>query len=110
MHLYQLETFMWVAALKNFHAAAVRLNVTQPGVSARISALEAELGMKLLTRRQREVTLTKDGHEFMRYAQEVLRLTAELKSRKPSLDSGERTIRIGMVGTLSHAMLTPLVN
>ena len=38
-----LETFVTVANLGSFHAAADRLNVSQATVSSRISALETEL-------------------------------------------------------------------
>lgn len=109
MHINQLETLLQVAARKSFHAAAERLRITQPAVSARIAALEAELGMTLLDRRGREVSLTKDGVEVSRYAQEVLRLTDDLRKRHPALAPDRRSVRLGIVGTLAYAWLTPLV-
>lgn len=109
MHLNQLETFMWIATLRNFHAAAARLNLTQPGISARIAALELELGRRLFTRRKRKVALTKDGVDFLHYAQEVLRLTTSLRSTRSTPELRHQTLRIGMVDTLSHAILPALV-
>lgn len=108
MHLNQLETFLWVAALRNFHAAARRLNLTQPGISARIAALESELGRRLLSRRGGRVTLTRDGDGFLRYAREVLRLTAVLRSKEASDAGGIATIRVGMVGTVARVLLPSL--
>lgn len=109
MHTNQLETFLWVAALKNFHAAAGRMNLTQPAISARIAALEAEIGSKLLNRNGTSVTLTREGQDVMRYAQEMLRLTKELRRRKPAPDSGQKTVKIGIVETLAYAWLSELV-
>jgi len=109
MHLNQLETFLWVASLKSFHAAAARLNLTQPAISARIAALEAEFGRQLLSRRGGQVTLTRDGVEVMRYAQEVLRLTQSLKRGETDRDTAQRTIRIGLVETLAYAWVADLI-
>jgi DNA-binding transcriptional LysR family regulator len=109
MHVHQLETFLWVAALKSFRAAASRLNLTQPAISARIAALEEELGIQLLSRRGREVTLTQEGVTALRYAEEVLRLTRSLKNELPDLGTNERTVRIGIVETLAYAWLPALM-
>lgn len=108
MHLNQLETFLWVAALRNFHAAARRLNLTQPGISARIAALEIELGRRLLSRRGGRVTLTREGDGFLRYAREVLRLTADLRSTEASGEASPGTVRVGMVGTVARFLLPHL--
>ena len=43
--LNQLEAFYWIARLGGFHAAATRLNLTQPTVSLRIRGLEEALGL-----------------------------------------------------------------
>lgn len=51
--------------------AAIELNVTQPAVSRRIAALEADLGRPLLDRRTKPLTLNQDGLELF----EVLRST-----------------------------------
>lgn len=109
MHLNQLETFLWVAALKSFHAAAARLNLTQPAISARIAALEGEFGKQLLSRRGGQVALTPEGIDVMRYAQEVLRLTHDLKCGETDRERTQRTIRIGIVETLAYAWVADLI-
>ena len=50
MNYKRLETFIRVAKLGNFRKAAELMHTTQPAISARISALESELGVKLFTR------------------------------------------------------------
>ena len=53
-----LETFLWVANLRSFRGAAERLHTTQPAVSMRIAQLENDLGVRLLERDRRAVSLT----------------------------------------------------
>ena len=50
--LNQLEAFYWIARLGGFHAAATRLNLTQPTVSLRIRGLEEALGRQALRARR----------------------------------------------------------
>jgi DNA-binding transcriptional LysR family regulator len=61
VEIVDLETFIAVAALGSFSAAARQLNLTQPSVSGRIQRLEAALGAKLLVRTTRKVELTRRG-------------------------------------------------
>ena len=80
MNLRQLETFYWVAKLGSFSAAADRLNATQSTVSMRIQDLERDFGHTLFDRGRRGARITAMGRELMRYAEEVLRLAAEMIS------------------------------
>jgi DNA-binding transcriptional LysR family regulator len=57
----ELETFLTVARLGSFSAAALALNVTQPSITSRVQRLEAALGTRLLIRTTRKVELTKAG-------------------------------------------------
>jgi len=50
MDFQQLKIFLNVAALKSFSRAAERMYISQPSVSARIKALEEELGALLFDR------------------------------------------------------------
>lgn len=70
--LPDLQAFTAVAALGSFRAAAQSLHLSQPALSRRIDKLEAALGVKLLERTTRRVSLSNTGREFARKAQSLL--------------------------------------
>ena len=72
MEIKQLETFVSVAKNLNFSKAAEMLYISQPTVSANISSLEKILGVQLLVRNTKEVSLTKAGLDFLPYAKQIL--------------------------------------
>lgn len=59
--LAELETFIAVAELGSFSAAAQLLHLGQPSVTSRVQRLEATLGTRLLVRSTRKVETTADG-------------------------------------------------
>lgn len=59
-----MEIFYFVAAWKNFSRAALELGVSKGYVSTQITALEKELGVKLLYRTTRYLSLTEEGILF----------------------------------------------
>jgi DNA-binding transcriptional LysR family regulator len=62
------RTFLAVVASGNFVSAAERLHVTQSTVSARIQALEQQLGCILFVRNKAGTTLTPAGRQFEKHA------------------------------------------
>ena len=77
LDLYKLEVFHWVAEFKSFSAAARRLSLRQPTVSAHVRALEDELGAKLFNRTGGKVTPTPLGRTLVESARKVLALKKE---------------------------------
>ena len=72
MELHQLEYFVAVAEEASFTRAAARVHVAQPGVSAQVRRLEAELGQQLLDRSGRSVRLTEVGAAVLPFARAAL--------------------------------------
>ena len=66
------RTFLAVAAAGNFVGAAERLHVTQSTVSARIQALETQLGARLFRRGRGGAELTPAGQRFLRHAKALV--------------------------------------
>jgi DNA-binding transcriptional LysR family regulator len=100
-----LETFVWVATLRSFRAAAEKLNTTQPSVSQRVASLEGSLGVKLFERDRRSVALTSKGVELLDYAQRILDLRQGMLQSAQASRSIEGRIRIGVSETIVHTWL-----
>lgn len=83
------RTFLAIAETGSFVSAATRLNVTQSTVSARVRALEEELGQRLFERGRAGATVTEVGRRFAPYASASVRL-AEQMLHELSLPDGVR--------------------
>jgi putative choline sulfate-utilization transcription factor len=75
--LHALAVFEAVGRHLSFSAAAEQLGTTQPAVSQRISALEAEIGTPLFRRMHRGVVLTPEGEHLHRAVRDSLMLIRE---------------------------------
>ena len=84
MDLGQLEAFVQVSNHRSFSRAAEALFLTQPSVTARIQALERDLGERLFERSGRGVRLTEVGACFFPHAERVLQA---LNSGRDAIDS-----------------------
>ncbi len=73
------RTFLTVVAAGNFSAAAARLHVTQSTVSARIAALEEQLGCRLFVRNKGGTTLTPQGRWFQAHAATLVRTVERVR-------------------------------
>ena len=92
VELRHLRYFVAVAELKNVSKAGQKLRVAQPALSRQIHDLEDELGVSLLERSSRGVSLTEAGKVFAIEAREVLaRVEAAIKSARAAArgESGE---------------------
>ncbi len=73
MELRQLEYFQMASRLKNITRAAERLRVSQPNITVAIKKLEAELGIQLFDRSQKQLSLTPEGAVFLNRVELALR-------------------------------------
>ncbi|MBL8307952.1 MAG: LysR family transcriptional regulator [Rubrivivax sp.] len=106
MNLRFVEAFYWAVTLKSVTRAAEKLFVTQSALSSRIAALEAELGVLLLDRRDKQFRLTTAGTRFHGHAARLLNLQREIKAE---LGGGavERgmALRLGVIESVLHSWL-----
>lgn len=77
MELRQLRYFIAVADELHFTRAAEKLHLSQPSLTRQIQNLEDELGVVLLSRSKRQVSLTEKGASFLLDARHLMRLSAE---------------------------------
>jgi len=83
--LKQLETFVSVATRGSLTAAARAESVAPAIIGRRLDALEARLGVKLLVRTTRRITLTHEGSAFLEDCQ---RLLSDLANAEASVSAG----------------------
>lgn len=79
--LSHLHAYYWIARLGSFHAAAARLGLTQPTITARIRELERNLGAQLFVRSSRGVQLTPEGAGMFDYVDRILEMVEDLEGR-----------------------------
>ena len=109
MDLKQIRYFVAVAEAGSFSAGSRRAFVTQPTLSAAISALEVELGFALLERHARGVRLSAKGEEVLETARSILRQTEQLKAVSPDKPQG-RPLRLGILPTLAPAFVAGCIS
>jgi DNA-binding transcriptional LysR family regulator len=92
----------------NFAVAGKSLNMSQSGVSRAIARLEARLGVRLLERTTRTVTLSEEGR---RLYEQIVPLLAGLEEAAASVatakDAVRGTLRVNMDPFISQLMLGP---
>ena len=71
MNIVNLRTFLAIVSTGNLARASAQMNVTQSTVTARLKALEDELGQTLINRRKSGATLTAAGMRLERYAETI---------------------------------------
>ncbi|WP_062762992.1 LysR family transcriptional regulator [Falsirhodobacter sp. alg1] len=110
MEIRTLRTFVTVARLKGFSAAARELNTVQPAISRQIHDLEAELGVSLFWRSTRDVRITTAGETLLQEAIEIL--AHEDRARKLVQRAGQGQIgrlRIGFLSSAAQGFLPAIV-
>jgi len=80
MDLHRLRGFYTVVRAGGFTAAAKRLRLSQPSVSIQVKNLEQELGVQLLDRSSRRVSLTKDGQILYEMATKLFEAEDEIRA------------------------------
>jgi DNA-binding transcriptional LysR family regulator len=88
MQLAQIQGLLEVARRGNVSRAAAALHITQPALTARLHALEQELGQALLVRGRRGVRLTDAGRAFLPYAEQAVEALARGISQVGEIVSG----------------------
>lgn len=110
MELRHLRYLVAVAEEGTVTAAAARLHVAQPGVSAQLRQLERELGEQLLDRGPRAATLTEAGRAVLPHARAAL---AAVESTRESVAALRGLLRgrvaVGMASSLPDTVLADTV-
>jgi DNA-binding transcriptional LysR family regulator len=102
-----LRAFVAVADELNFTRAAARLFIAQQALSAQIRQLEARLGVQLLERTTRKVSLTDAGEQLLPHAVATLAaLDAGIGQLEAVRRAESATLRVGLSGTATVPLAT----
>jgi LysR family hca operon transcriptional activator len=106
MELRHLRYFVATADELSFTRGAEKLRIAQPSLTRQIRDLEDELGVRLLDRTKKKVTLTKEGEFFLERAKRLLSSSDELVQAVHELDHKvSHTVNIGYVPNPFHQAL-----
>jgi DNA-binding transcriptional LysR family regulator len=107
----QIEAFVQVATHNSFSRAAEQLQLTQPSITARIQALERELGEELFERGGRGVKLTDAGRVFLPYVERILQLIQEARDVVEEVRNVQvGSLRLGSAITVSTYVLPGMLH
>lgn len=109
MDIRQLRYFIAIAEEGSLTGAAQRVHVAQPSLSQHVIRLEDELGVRLLERSPRGVTLTELGEVLLSHAREIaasLDRAVEAVRRSGSTPQGE--VAFGLPSSVSMVLSVPL--
>ncbi|MEO1208487.1 MAG: LysR family transcriptional regulator [Cyanobacteria bacterium J06638_20] len=98
MNLKTLRSFIVLAEELHFGRAAHQCGISQPAMSRLISELEAELGVKLLSRTSREVSLTQAGRGFLESAKKAVAYAdMAVRAAQAGAIDGIDSLTVGMI-------------
>lgn len=84
----RLECFVALCEELHFHRAAERCHISQPGLSQQLRQLEQQLGVQLMYRSKRQVSLTYAGEIFLHEARSILQRMGHAQKITRQADSG----------------------
>jgi DNA-binding transcriptional LysR family regulator len=108
MELRHLRYFLAVSEALSFTKAAAQLRVAQPALSRQVQDLEDEIGVDLLRRSPRGVTLTAEGKLFLQEVRELLKRVDESVEKTRALARGQYgELHIGYAPVPTAEILPP---
>ncbi|MET3856266.1 MULTISPECIES: LysR family transcriptional regulator [unclassified Rhizobium] len=108
--LRQLQYFVAVAEQGSVTRAAQNLSISQSSVTEALKELETDLGVSLFDRHPRGLTITHNGHQFLRHATKILATVSDARtsfSGQQSALSG--TLNIGVTSLVAGYVLSDLL-
>ena len=106
--LAAFRTFIRISETGSFSAVAREVGTTQPAISRQVAALEEHLGVRLLQRSTRSLTLTEDGRDLLVRARSVIEAVDETEAavgRSRTSPSG--LVRLGCPSVFGRTYIVP---
>jgi LysR family transcriptional regulator, transcriptional activator for dmlA len=107
----QLEFFVLLARHGSLAAAARALDLTPPAATKRLSQLEARLGVRLVNRTTRHISLTAEGETYLHHATRIL---AEIREMEDAVSSSHSVpkglLRVNATLGFGRTTIAPIVS
>ena len=107
----ELEFFVLVARHGSLSAAARALDITPPAASKRLAQLEQRLGVQLVQRTTRSISLTSEGETYLRHATRIL---AEIRDMEDEVSLGRSVprglLRVNATLGFGRTTIAPLIS
>lgn len=108
MNIEHLKLFIRIAATHNISLAGSELRLSAAVASAHINKLEAGLGVRLIHRTTRKVSLTEEGKAFLPYAEDVI---SSIEAARMSVGAGNAspigTLRVAAPASFGRMHILP---
>lgn len=110
MELRQIRYLLEIVRSGGFSRASKTLGIAQPSLSIAVQKLEDELGVTLLNRQERRITLTAEGRAFLERARQIDDLAKSVIQEMEEFRGLERgEIRVGIPGMLGAYYFPPII-
>ncbi|MGV2290607.1 LysR family transcriptional regulator [Trinickia sp. YCB016] len=107
----QLQFFVLLARHGNLSAAARELDLTPPAATKRLSQMETRLGVRLVNRTTRSISLTAEGETYLHHATRILAEIREMEDAVASSRSVPRgLLRVNATLGFGRTTIAPLVS
>ncbi|GAB3470053.1 LysR family transcriptional regulator [Massilia terrae] len=107
----ELEFFVLLARHGSLSAAARALDITPPAASKRLAQMEQRLGVQLVQRTTRSISLTSEGEAYLRHAARIL---AEIREMEDAVSSGRDAprglLRVNATLGFGRTTVAPLIS
>lgn len=103
----RLLTFLAIVEEESYTKAAVRLSMTQPGLSHQMKQLEEIYDVKLFHYENRRISLTEEGMVFRKYAESLVYQEKMMKKELENLKKKRKKYYFGATLTLGEYTLAP---
>jgi DNA-binding transcriptional LysR family regulator len=110
-HTADMEFFTLVARHGSLAAAARALDLTPPAATKRLAQLEARLGVRLVNRTTRRISLTGEGEIYLAHAERIL---ASIREMEDAVSSGRAApkglLRVNATLGFGRTTIAPIVS
>ncbi|MGY5808557.1 LysR substrate-binding domain-containing protein [Rhizobium sp. LEGMi198b] len=108
--LRQLQYFVAVAEQGSVTRAAQNLSISQSSVTEALKELESDLGVELFDRHPRGLSITHNGHQFLRHATKILATVSDARTSFSSQQNAAGgTLNIGVTSLVAGYVLSDLL-